>query len=548
MRIVTCNEIVKAYSDSVLNGSLPVCKEQIAGVQLLHRVLETEDVKFDDEQFTRYMGLIRFFPFKLFLWEKYLFAIHNCLYKADGELRFPEIDVMAGRGVGKNGYISFESFALSTPINGIKGYDIDIFATSENQAKTSPDEIRDVLLNNNLQSKFSWNKEEIINKATNSKIKFRTSSAKTKDGLHSGMVVFDEYHAYENYKLITVAKTGLGKRKHPRLGIFTTDGNVRGGPLDDLKDRAEDILFKGAPDLGTYPFICKLDLPEEVNDPANWNKANPSLVYFNHLRSEIEKEYAEYKLNPLGSSDFMTKRMNLPPAVTVNDVTSWENILATNQPMPDLEGKDCVAGIDYAKTSDMVSAGLLFYDNENYYWLTQSWVCTSSPAIANVKAPLDEWRQRGLLRFVDAVEITPDIPVQWITEQASKYNITKIGMDNFRITLFRKALIEAGFDVDDKNRVMLCKRVTQMRFAPVIQSAFANHQIIWGDNPLMRWFTNNTFADIDSQGNITFGKKDAKYRMTDGFMALAAAFGASAEMVEGSKIEIDINDIMTFTG
>jgi phage terminase large subunit-like protein len=121
-------------------------------------------------------------------------------------------------------------------------------------------------------------------------------------------------------------------------------------------------------------------------------------------------------------------------------------------------------------------------------------------------------------------------------------------MDNFRITLFRKDLIAAGFDVDDKNRVMLMKRVTQMRYAPVIQSAFINHMIAWGDNPLMRWFTNNTLADIDKQGNIVFGKKNAKYRMTDGFMALAAAFGASAELVEQPNIEIDINDIMTFTG
>ena len=232
----------------------------------------------------------------------------------------------------------------------------------------------------------------------------------------------------------------------------------------------------------------------------------------------------------------------------INDVASWEDICATNRLLPNLEGKECVLGIDYAKTSDMVSAGLLFYVNEEYYWITHSWVCAASPAIQNVKAPLDEWRNRGLLTFVEANEVSPDIVIDWAMEMGKKYNITKIGMDNFRITLFRKALISAGFDVDDKNRVMLMKRVTQMRYAPVIQSAFINHKIAWGDNPLMRWFTNNTLADIDKQGNIVFGKKNAKYRMTDGFMALAAAFGASAELVESPNIEIDINDIMTFTG
>lgn len=544
---MTCDEIVKAYTKQVLHGKLPTCEEQKAGVKLLTRVLKEEDVHFDEEQFRRYMALTRYLPYKLFLWEEYIFALHNCLYTKDGELRFPDIAALCGRGAGKNGYISFESFALSTPVNGIQGYNIDIFATSEDQAKTSPDEIRGFLENNNLQSKYNWNKEIILNKATKSKITFRTSAAKTKDGLQSGMVVFDEYHAYENYKLITVAKTGLGKRPHPRTGIFTTDGNVRGGPLDDLKDRAHDILFKGIDDLGTYPFICKLDSPDEVNDELNWHKANPSLIHFKHLYNEIKKEYAEYKQNPAGSSDFMTKRMNLPPQVTVNDVTSWDNILATNRELPDLTGQPCVAGIDYAKISDMVTAGLLFYVDGIFYWLTQSWVCSQSPALGNVKAPLDVWQREGLLRYVDGVEISPEIPINWLVEMGQKYNITKLGMDNFRVSLFRHALIDAGFDVVDKNRVMLCKRVTQMRSAPLIQSAFANHKIVWGNNPLMRWFTNNTFADIDKDGNITFGKKDAKYRMTDGFMALVAAFGAASELIENPTVEINPDDIMTFT-
>jgi phage terminase large subunit-like protein len=405
-----------------------------------------------------------------------------------------------------------------------------------------------VLEENNLSRRFYWNKETITNLATGSVIRFRTSSAKTKDGGRPGMVVFDEYHAYENYDLVSVAETGLGKKLYPRKDIFTTDGNVRGGPLDDLKERADDILLKGADDMGLLPFVCCLDKPEEVDDKLNWYKANPSLQYFPTLYNEIEKEYARFKSNPAASSDFMTKRMNLPPTILVNDVASWDDICATNRPLPNLEGRECVLGIDYAKTSDMVAAGLLFYIDEEYYWLSHAWVCSASPAIKNVKAPLNEWRARGFLTFVDSNEVSPDVVIEWAQEQAKKYRITKIGMDNFRITLFRKALIAAGFDVNDKNRVMLTKRVTQMRYAPVIQSAFINHKIVWGDNPLMRWFTNNALADIDKQGNITFGKKNAKYRMTDGFMALVAAFGASAELVEKPSVEINIDDIMTYIG
>ena len=59
--------------------------------------------------------------------------------------------------------------------------------------------------------------------------------------------------------------------------------------------------------------------------------------------------------------------------------------------------------------------------------------------------------------------------------------------------------------------------------APLISSAFLNHKIIWGDNMLMRWYTNNAIRILDKKGNITFGKIEPKSRKTDGFMALVAA-------------------------
>ena len=124
---------------------------------------------------------------------------------------------MVGRGAGKNGYLSFESFDWTTPINGVKNYDVDIFATAEDQAKTSFEDVYNVLEDNKakLGRFFTWNKEVITNLATGSRIRFRTSGVKTKDGGRPGAVVFDEFHAYENYKMVDVARTGLGKRLFP---------------------------------------------------------------------------------------------------------------------------------------------------------------------------------------------------------------------------------------------------------------------------------------------------------------------------------------------
>ena len=46
-----------------------------------------------------------------------------------------------------------------------------------------------------------------------------------------------------------------------------------------------------------------------------------------------------------------------------------------------------------------------------------------------------------------------------------------------------------------------------MKIAPVINSVFINRNFVWGDVPIMRWYTNNT-KKIESNGNITYGKID----------------------------------------
>ena len=60
--------------------------------------------------------------------------------------------------------------------------------------------------------------------------------------------------------------------------------------------------------------------------------------------------------------------------------------------------------------------------------------------------------------------------------------------------------------------------------APLIESAFNTGSICWGDDPFMPWFTNNTVILTTRYGNTNYGKKEAHYRKTDGFMAMAAAF------------------------
>lgn len=535
-RMKICKEIDQ-YIEYVKSKEAIVCHEQLLLSNFIEKIFEEEDIYVDEEQLERYLGLQKHFPYELLPWEKFCFALHNCTYRNDGQLRFPIMLVLVGRGAGKNGYLAFENFSLVTPVNGIKYYHIDMFATSEQQAKTTFEDIYNVLEEKKdyFKNYFKWNLECITNLKTGSKIKFHTKAPGTKDGGRPGKVDFDEYHAYVDYKLIEVATTGLGKKKHPRRTIVTTQGDVRDGPLDDILKKALQILNGEINDNGMLPFICWLDDPKEVHDKKMWHKANPSLDYFPNLQREMEIEYADYVMDPATHSSFMTKRMNRPPKETEYNVTKWENLEKATREVIDLKGYSCVAGIDYAKTDDFVVAGLLFKVGEQRYWIHHTWVCKHSRDLPRIKYPLKEDEENGVLTFVDEVEIPPEMVTNWLAQMARLYIIESVAIDNFRYQLMRDALKNIGFTPENK-KVKLVRPSDIMKASIVIGHVFGMGLISWGTSRIMRWYTWNTKAVIDKKGNTTYEKISEKDRKTDGFMAFVAAMTEEGKIKQRPKI------------
>lgn len=526
-----CKEIDN-YIRLVRSGECPVCKWQLLLCDFVERVFSEEDIRIDTEQLAEYLSYKKYFPFGLFPWEEFCFALHNCCYRPNGTLRFPLLVLYVGRGTGKNGYLGFEDFCLLTDTNGVREYHIDIFATSEDQAKQSWTDVYNVLdrYPQKMKKHFRKTLECITNLDTGSEFRFRTSAPKTKDGGRPGKVDFDEYHAYETYKLIEVATTGLGKKRLPRRTIMSTDGDVRGGPLDDLIESGKAVLMGEQPDNGAIYFLCSLDDDEEVHDEQMWHKANPSLRYLPDLMEEMRMEYVEYQRNPAANTAFIKKRMNRPPRVTENGVAPWEQIKATDQPIPeaDLIGRPCVCGIDYMKTNDFLGAGLLWRIGDRDVWLSHTWVCAQSDDLHRIKAPLREWEAMGLLTFVDAPEIPPELPCIWLATEAAKRRsqLLLAGIDDYRFALMKKALEDINFyasDKEHKGNVYLVRPRDEMRRIPLITSAFANGRLIFGNSPVMRWMTNNAKTVTSKAGNTTYGKIEPKSRKTDTFKAFVAA-------------------------
>ena len=538
---MACSKYIEEYLRHVEKG-VGVCRDQIALAALVRKCFREEDIYVDEAQAENYLGLIgKYFPWKLLPWEKFVLVLHDCTYwKGSGEPRWPDMLVLTGRGAGKDGMIAAETFCLSSPYNTVREYNVDICGNNEEQA-TRP--VKDMIgfweqpkHIKKLKRFYHWTLQGAKSKLNGAEIKGRTNNPKGKDGLRSGIVIFNEVHQYENYDNVNIFTTGLGKKAHPRISYYTTNGDVRDGVLDDLIETAEGILFRNDPDDGFLPFICRLDSEKEIDDEECWQKANPSLPAMPHLMAETRKEYRKWKRNPESLTSFVSKRMNLVPRSTEAAAADWSLIEQTNKEIPDLTGWTCTVGIDYAKTSDWVGVNVHFRQEDERYDLNHAFICSHSKDLHMIKPPWREWVKAGHCTYVDNVEIPPDLIAAYVAQIGQKYVIESVSVDSYRYTLLASSLEKVGFSPEMKN-LFLISQLDICKTVPVIDHCFSCGLFHWGDNPCLRWATNNTKrihygrSKGADKGSFVYAKIDARRRKTDPFMALVASMVHEIETV-----------------
>lgn len=508
-------------------------------------VLARDDVYIDEEKIEKGLALQKYFPYKLIAWEVFLFALIAGVFFKNGDIYFTDIRIIVGRGSGKNGFISFLCFYFLSPVHGIEGYNIDILANSENQAKTSFNDLYD-LINSPIKQEyarpllhnFKATKTEIVGKRTKSILRYNSSSKRGKDSKRTGCAIYDEKHEYMDATNINTLRSGLGKVWHGREITITTNGHIRGGVLDSELEQNKEILKEYSPKNRTLVFWCRIEKEEEWNQPDKWIKAIPSINDFPSLRNTIEKEVADMPYNQSYFPEFMAKRMNYPIGNKDEEVANWDDILATNQELIDLTGESCVGGIDFARTNDFVAAGLLFKKGDTRYFICHGWVCAKSRDLGGITAPLDEWARRGLITFINDVEVPAQCVTDWFLEMGQLYPIEKIAVDNFRFSFLNGALKQIGFDAYERKNVKLIRPSDLMKVSIAVNSIFINHNLVVGDNPYFRWNVNNTKKITDHRGNVSYGKIEPRYRKTDAFMAFANALCIEDAIIESIDYEL----------
>lgn len=520
------NRFVEEYIESYTSGKIILNKERKLLIDYLQRdILSRDDLHFDEKLVGNCIRFIEKWYFPLQPFQKFLIAF-VFLFDENDDVYFDQYFWMMARGAGKNGLVSGLVHFFISDLHGIPHYNVSVVANNEKQAKTSFKDVYEKVKSEEvLEGLFDATKVLITAKTTRSTFEFHTSNANTKDSLRDGCVIYDEIHAYENSDVVEVFSSGLGKIPNSREFFITTDGFVREGYLDKMKERAMNILNGKEKEDRLFPFICKVDDPKEIDEPQNWQKANPMFCepmsrYGRDLFKKVMRQYKNLVNDPSNRENFLTKRMNLPEVDLAKSVASWDDILATNQPIPDLKHRVCVGAVDFASIRDFAAVGLLFKVDDKYIWKTHSFVREGFLQSMPLKAPVREWEKEGFLTILDEPVIQVSHIVDWFVQMREMYGLNRIVADTFRLDLVKTALENEGFEVI----YIRNPKAASAKLAPRIETVFANHQLVFGNNPLMRWYSNNVLVKIDKFGNKSYEKKDEIKRKTDGFMAMLYAF------------------------
>lgn len=523
--------------------------------------LSRDDVFFDEDKYYKCIKYCEKWYYKLFPYQKFIYAfVFMYEDKNRDVVIFPDIFILMGRGNGKDGMIMPLANFLQTHYYGVRNYHIDIVATSEEQAWNSFNVVYQMLEDNKsiMRKYFYWNKTEIINRKTHSILRFNTANAKTKDGKQTGMIIFNELHAYEDYKQLNVYSSGLGKIIHSRTVTITTNGTVREGPLDEKISLSMSVLNGEENFLGLLPIIYKINDKKLVDIPMEkfmktkdkkdiditfWCQANPSLRYRTTLLNEMIRDYLKMQKQKSYRVEFYAKRMNLPEQDEEISVTSWDLILKasfsnvekeTPRETGNIQGESAIVGIDFASLNDFASAGFLFKINEEYIWRQKTWICSKSKFFGDIKFPFNNIGQDGFQDFVitNNESIDGREMVMWILSQMSKYNVKKIVLDTYRYKLLEQIFLEMGITIETKENPYGLVRMIRYPasiaaiVAPRIEVAFSEGNINIGNSSIMRWAINNTSVKEGKDGNKKFEKIEPKLRKNDPFMAFVAAMSA----------------------
>ena len=406
------------FREQVLRGEIPVCQEISMEMNRIDDLIANPGVYYDDEAVE---GWIRFCeneltltdgsPFNMLdsfkLWGEQIFGWY---YYVERSVYEPYEDRPGGRYVTrmvlkrlvtKQYLIIARGAAKSMYDAAIQAYFLTVDSSTTHQITTAPtmrqaDEVMSPIrtaiarslgaffkfltegsINNTTGSrstrvKLASTKKGIENFLTGSLLEVRPMSIDKLQGLRSRINTVDEWLSGDvREDVIGAIEQGASKNDDYLIVATSSEGTVRNSVGDTIKMELMDILKGKYVNPHISIFYYRLDDIKEVNDPANWVKANPNLgKTVSYETYQLDVERAENA--PATRNDILAKRFGIP-------MEGYTYFFTYEETLPHKKREywqmPCSMGCDLSQGDDFCAFTFLFPLGGDYYGVkTRSYI------------------------------------------------------------------------------------------------------------------------------------------------------------------------------
>lgn len=360
-------------------------------------------------------------------------------------------------------------------------------------------------------------------------IKALASNTNSMDGLDIHGAVIDELAAIKNRDIYDLVKQAMGARQQPLLFCITTNGFVRESIFDAQYAYACGVLDGSIQDEHFLALIYELDSPEEWDKEDMWIKANPGLgtiKSMSYLRQMVSKAKSDPSFKPtVLVKDFNLKQNPVSAWLPYEDLVNEETFT-----MEDVSHSYAIGGCDLSATTDLTCATLLLRkkDNNRIFVLQKYFIPQAKidflEQTKSKEAPYKLWAEQGWLEINEGAAVDYSKVTAWFVEMVQKYDIRPLWIcyDRALSGYWVPEMEGYGFDMEKTAQGPF----TWSQPMKEMGAAFHDHNIVYNNNPILRWCLANTGKkSLNKDGIETIQPvKIQQTRRIDGMVSLLNAY------------------------
>jgi phage terminase large subunit-like protein len=359
-----------------------------------------------------------------------------------------------------------------------------------------------------------------------------SSESPTKEGLNIHGLIFDELHAQKTRELWDTLRYGGAARRQPLFVSITTAGYDRESICYEQHRYAQGILEGRVEDWEFFAYLAAAADEDDWKDPKIWAKANPSYG-ITIKESSFVADFKEAEASPSQENAFRRYRLNQWTEQDVRwlQMDRWD---ACANPLRDLDGRPCYAGLDLASTTDLAALVLLFPDDDGtydilpFFWAPER--AFRERERAN-KARLDAWGNQGHIEKTPGDVIDYDRIRAKIRELGERFEVKEIAIDRWNSTQLATQLDGDGFTVIGFGQGFASMTAPTKELEALVLEKRVRH----AGHPVLRWNAGNVTVETDAAANLKPSKKKSMEKI-DGMVALIMALGQALQRPEHQSI------------